>query len=294
MLGAKIETWNSGIMLDCSCIVIWSFDVVFWTSNSYMNCHVELASIGSFYSTVYLYICISVYLYTFSFNNASPRLRLCVSVILSVEGWEILSAERIKQYLLIGHHCAFIVEYQSPPQPWLCLCVGVTVKRHGSWTRIEWWCPGLILQIPTGMRLHCLHCCKESCHDLLMDHECYLHKSVAFCRKHDGKSQAILFAGDTGVACQRCNDIWYMNLTADDKSLDLKSQPNENPVSTKVTSEHEFWRRLETSGAEPSSRSNCATVLKGDILVTYGGWDAAGESDLDARQNLWEAFLGML
>ena len=137
--------------------------------------------------------------------------------------------------------------------------------------------PRIFWQIPTGMILHCLHCGKESCRELLINHYRHLHDCVAFCRKHDDKSQAILFAGDTGVACQRCNDVWYMNLTANNNSSDLDSQTKQDTVSTKVTTEHEFWKRLETTGAEPSSRSNCATVLKGDILVTYGGWDAAGE-----------------
>lgn len=80
-----------------------------------------------------------------------------------------------------------------------------------------------------------------------------------WCRTEGEIFHLHLFGGDTGVACQRLNDLWTASLgSRTEKSV--------------------IWSRQELLGDEPPARSNCASACKGDSIYIYGGWDLAGKT----------------
>ena len=81
-----------------------------------------------------------------------------------------------------------------------------------------------------------------------------------------------MFGGDSGVACQRLNDIW--SATIEHQSSNVKSEIE--------------WKKWKVSGVEPAPRSNCASVLKNSKIYVYGGWDMAGKHTAEVSSSSQE------
>lgn len=67
----------------------------------------------------------------------------------------------------------------------------------------------------------------------------------------------LLIAGDSGLACKRLSDVWFLNTG---QSLEGRG----------------LWQQVQTSGPAPQPRSNHAAAVAGSKLVIFGGWDNKG------------------
>lgn len=73
-----------------------------------------------------------------------------------------------------------------------------------------------------------------------------------------GPSHLLLCCGDTGIACQRLNDVWQLSISEDDTGSDAE------------------WELVQTKGKRTEHRSNAAVDSAGQRLYVFGGWDSYG------------------